>query len=202
MKIEEIANNPILIIMISLIIFLCVLYVYCLIGGRGKYKKIIRYQKQKRNCKISGNFLKNGGYTLIFNHKQNEIIVSLNLLNFTSTIFEVTLNNSINQKMEIYKKSYLSNHAKKTANKNIILGNESFDKEFIIKGNDERFIRKILTFEIQYKILKIFKKYNKAEIELYNNSLIIYIPIVIKTNESFDEIMDLTLKLIDKFSNY
>jgi len=199
MVFENNVHAPALFIFISLIIFMFILYLYYLINGERQHKKVLKDQAKKRNGIVSSGFL-TGGFSLNFTHNLNEVKVwLLSTRSATFTYFEVELYKNTNQKMRIYKETMLSKAGKKLGMQDIQIGYEGFDKEVMIKGTDENFVIDILTYEIQDKIIKIIRKH-KANIVLDDKLLRLTMPKFVKTNESFDEIMDLTLNIADKIT--
>ena len=199
MVFENNAHGPAIIVLILFLALLFGLLIYYFIKNEGKYKKVLRDQALKRNGIVSSGLL-SGGFTLNFEHNLNQVKIWLfSSRNATRTYFEIKLYKKSNQNMLIYKETFLSKVGKKLGMEDIEIGYDGFDKEVILKGSDENFIRKILTYNIQEDILKTIKKYS-ARIYLKDDFFQIMVPIFIKTNKSFDEIMDLSLRIVDKIN--
>jgi len=166
-----------------------------------EYKKTIRVlegQAIKRNGRVVSVFL---AYPkLIFNYHANEITVYFTAGSKYSpphTHFNLTFNILSNQKMFIFKEGTLSKIGKMFGLQDIQIDYDSFDKEVIIRGTDEYFIKSILTIDIQDKILSIDKKLN-LYIKLDETGLELTVADIIRDDQTFDKFIDLGLALFDK----
>lgn len=114
-----------------------------------------------------------------------------------STILFVYFKYPVHQNMVIYKESYFSKFKKLFGMQDIQFDVDYFDDEVVIKGSDEKYIHKIMTFEMKEKILDIIRKY-KACIVLDSNKLEIYIPKILYEDLAYDELISTALKLTKK----
>ena len=180
--------------LIGLMFFLLAWYFY---KEESDFKKIIKNQAIKRNGQVSGGLFF-GKPTLRFNH-YNEPVKIYNLRTRYSciTYIEIYLSQRVDQTIKIYKESIASKIGKTLGMRDIQIDNPDFDEKIIIKASDERFIRKILTFEIQNKILSLMEKYSFT-ISLNNNLFIITFNNYFKNDFDCDEFINLSLKLVDK----
>jgi hypothetical protein len=69
------------------------------------------------------------------------------------TGIEVKIHNPLNYKLDIYEEGLFSKIYKVFGMQDIIIGNEKFDKEYIIKSNDEDTTKAVLTPEICDELL-------------------------------------------------
>ena len=115
----------------------------------------------------------------------------------TTTYIEIKLSRDANQKMKIYRETYASKVGKIIGLQDIEIGNYEFDKSIILKGSDENFVRKLLSYEFQVKTLDMINKY-KTIIHLKNDLLTIILFDTFKDEKSSDELIDYSLRLTDK----
>jgi hypothetical protein len=98
--------------------------------------------------------------------------------------------------MFVYKEGVASKIGKALGMQDIKIGDDYFDKEVIIKGSDEYFIRSLLTIDVQDKILLITKKL-RAHISVRNKLLEISIPRIFYDENLYEEVISLGLRLVD-----
>ena len=101
------------------------------------------------------------------------------------------------KKMFIFKEGALAKLGKVFGLQDIQVGYDSFDKEVIIRGSDEYFIKSILTIDVQDKILRMDKKLN-LYIRLEETELEMTVADIIRDDQTFDKFIDLGLALFDK----
>ncbi len=76
------------------------------------------------------------------------------------------------------------------------LNNDEFDRDFLIKAQDESFARNVLNFTLQNKLLGM--KQEKPRIILEGTWLTVAVPRVIKTEERYDQLFDLAFCVADR----
>jgi hypothetical protein len=69
------------------------------------------------------------------------------------TGIEIKINNPIGYKLDLYEEGFFSKLYKVFGMQDIVIGNEKFDKEYIIKSNNEQITREILTKSICDELL-------------------------------------------------
>jgi hypothetical protein len=79
------------------------------------------------------------------------------------------------------------------------LNSDEFDREFLIKTQDESFTRNTLNFTIQNKLLGL--KQEKPRINLEGTWLAVAVPRVIKTEEGYDQLFDLAFIVVDRIED-
>jgi hypothetical protein len=79
------------------------------------------------------------------------------------------------------------------------LNSDEFDREFLIKTQDESFARNTLNFTIQNKLLGL--KQEKPRINLEGTWLAVAVPRVIKTEEGYDQLFDLAFIVVDRIED-
>jgi len=185
-----------LIVLICGVISMFVVSIVYLWKEGTRHKDILKKQAIKRNAELTGGFLSNPKLKLNYYTDKLEIYTFTHKFGST-TFLEIVFDPPVNLKMKIYKESNLAKVGKAIGMMDIQFGYDEFDSEVIVKGNDENYIRNIITFEIQQKILFVIKKKNII-INLKNDRLRITIPGLFKDEETTDELINLSLKLVDK----
>jgi len=164
-----------------------------------KLTKIFQNQAHNRNGIIkTGFFIYFPSLEFEYHHNKVKVYAIPGGKNSSSsTRIIVDFKYPTHQNMVIYRERFASNIKKKFGMQDIALNVDYFDEEVIVKGSDELYIKKILTFGLQEKILGIINKYN-AYICLENYSLEIYVPKVLYDESAYDELISTTLTLIKK----
>lgn len=183
--------------LVSLIALMFILLAYYYYKQESNYKKSFNYQANKRNGKISkATFLSNP--KLEFKYKQHQVELEAIVSKASSdTIIKMKLSNPTDYKMTIYKESFVSKIGKILGMKDITVRNSDFDNNVILKGSNEDFIRKVLSYNMQDDILRLIKKY-KLIINLNDDYLSVSYPETFKDEKTSDEIIDFSLRLVDK----
>lgn len=160
--------------------------------------KIFDTQAIKRNGRIVKVLL---SYPkLVFSHHTNEVEMFITPGGKNSpphTNLKITFDITINQKMMVYKEGGLSRVGKFFGAQDIQVGIDSFDREMMIKGSDEYFIRSVLTTDVQDRILRVIKKLG-SYIKLDEKQLLIVYPHILDDEYLLDEFINLGLLLTDK----
>ncbi|MCU0850323.1 MAG: DUF3137 domain-containing protein [Candidatus Thermoplasmatota archaeon] len=78
----------------------------------------------------------------------------------------------------------------------VLLNSDEFDREFVIKTQDEAFVRTILTLTLQEKLLRM--RQQKPRISLESTWLAVSVPRVIRTEERYDELFELAFYITDQ----
>lgn len=78
----------------------------------------------------------------------------------------------------------------------VLLNSDEFDREFVIKTQDEAFVRTILTLTLQEKLLGM--RQQKPRISLEGTWLAVSVPRVIRTEERYDELFELAFYITDQ----
>lgn len=165
-----------------------------------KYRSILRRQAEKRNGELSGGLLYSDP-KLHFYHGSNKITLETVSGRYSTTTYvEVKLDQHVDKKMVIYKEKYISKIGKILGMQDIELGYPDFDQEIIVKGSDEKFVKKVLTNEIQYTLLKQIKEL-KLNIIFRNGYLGIYFKDYFRNEEDCDDVFNLCIKLVDNITN-
>jgi Protein of unknown function (DUF3137) len=78
----------------------------------------------------------------------------------------------------------------------VLLNSDEFDREFLIKTQDESFARSLLTLSLQEKLLGM--RQEKPRISLEGTWLAVSVPRVVRTEERYDQLFDLAFAVTDQ----
>jgi hypothetical protein len=116
------------------------------------------------------------------------------------TEVNITLNKISPADLKIVTESIGTRLGKAFGASDVQLHSDEFDKEFLIKTQDEPFARTILDFSLQNKLLGM--KQEKPRISLEGTWLAVAVPRVIKTEERYDQLFDLAFSVADRIENH
>ena len=197
----NIANNTnIAVVALILIIFAIVLcgsliYVFYLFS---KLKEVFENIALKRNGKVVGSIPR-----LFFTSNENKVSVYTtkpSRYSSTYTNIDISFFPPSDKNFIIYNEKALSKIGKALGMQDIELGNQEFDSKFMIKGDDERFVKSLLPGYIQMLFFQIHR-FNPY-IYLEKDKLKIRIPKLIIKEEDYDLLLDTFLKFINHFHEY
>jgi len=159
-------------------------------------KRIFKSQALKRNGRISRHFM---SYTLSFSYNDHYYSVSEYAGSRYQRAYsrvETKVKKIIECWFEISSESLVSAVGKKLGSQDIQIGVSDFDGQFMMKGSDERFVTKFLTYNVQDKLLMLRRF--KPKITLENNKLIVTVPRVLKKEEDYDLLIENAFALVDR----
>jgi len=180
-------------------LFIILIIILSLVFSFRRYKKIKDIMQNlalKRNGTVEGYFFHP---VLVFPYHDLSVRVSSRQGSKNSppeTRVHTTLNNNLPSKVVIYKESIVSGLGKLVGMQDIQIGSDEFDKEFIIRGDDEQFVINLINYGIQNKLLGIKKE--KPHVSIVGNSLDVYVQIFLKNEESYDQLIDIALAFVDR----
>lgn len=185
-----------MLIIIGLMIVIGIFGVYYALNQMKKAKALIDGQALKRNGTLRGRL----AYPeLLFPHLDHHVKVR----SFgggkdspPQTWVEVTLNQTIEETIRIYRESWASGLGKALGLQDIQIGNDQFDNQFIIKGSDEYFVMNLLTFDIQNKLIEI-REYVPL-LKIRKNRLKLQVQHIPRSEEEYDQLIETVLKVIDR----
>jgi hypothetical protein len=80
----------------------------------------------------------------------------------------------------------------------IQVGFDEFDQAFLIRSEDDAFIRTLMTTGLQTKLVEM--KHDKPMVFIHGTSVMVSIPKILKTDEGYDQLFDLTFAVIDRLT--
>jgi len=160
-----------------------------------KLKYIFEGQALKRKGQFQWNFR---SPVLTFPYMDRNITVSAypgSKYQPAYTRVYTNISNPNNQNIRIYGESWASEIGKKLGMQDIQTGSSEFDDKYMIKGNDEQFVTRVLTWAVQDKLLSLRK--HRPTVTLESNQFKINIPKVLKNDEDYDLLIDTALAFLD-----
>ena len=159
-------------------------------------KRLMELQATKRGGTVVGTFLLP---LLKFSYRALPVLVTSvpgSKYRHPKTEVSVTLLKPVPKNLTILKESVATRLGKAWGAADVLLESDEFDREFLIKTEDEAFARNIVNFTLQNKLLGM--KQEKPRITLEGTWLTVQVPRVVKTEEGYDQLLDLTFAVVDR----
>jgi hypothetical protein len=159
-------------------------------------KHLLEDQAVKRNGTVTGSFLLP---QLKFTYKDLPVlIISVPGSRYrrAKTEATVTLLRPVPSDLRITPESISSRVGKKLWMSEVQVGSEEFDREFFLQSEDEQFVQRFLEYSVQGRLLEM--KPMKPAVLLHGTQLTVQVPKVIKTEEDYDQLLNLTIALVDR----
>jgi len=159
-------------------------------------RRLMEQQALKLNGTVAGTFLLP---LLKFSYHALPVVVTSvpgSKYRHAKTEVNVTLFKPVPKNLTIQKESVGTRLGKALGASDVQLDSDEFDKEFLIKTDDEMFARNLVNFTLQNKLLEL--KQEKPRISLEGTWLIVQIPRVVKTEKRFDQLLALTFTVVDR----
>jgi len=159
-------------------------------------KRLMEQQATKRSGTVVGTFLLP---LLKFSYRALPVLVTSvpgSKYRAAKTEVSVTLLKPVPKNLTILKESVATRLGKAWGAADIQLENDEFDREFLIKTEDESFARSFVNFTLQNKLLEM--KQEKPRITLEGTWLTVQVPKVVKTEEGYDQLFDLAFAVVDR----
>ena len=98
--------------------------------------------------------------------------------------------------VSISHESFASRIGKAFGSQDIQIGTDEFDSAFMVKADDEQYVRTLVTMTIQNKLLEL--QHEKPRILLKGPSLDVSVPKLMKTDEQYDQLIDLAIAFVEQ----
>jgi hypothetical protein len=180
-------------------VFIVIVFCLIIVLSLWRYRiigRLMKQQAQKRGGTISGSFLLP---LLKFSYRALPILVTSvpgTRYRVAKTEAAVTFLRPVQADLGVVRESVGTRLGKKLGATDVILGSDEFDREFLIKTKDELFARNVLSFTLQSKLLGMMRE--KPRITMEGTWLTVAVPRVIKTEEGYDQLLDLTFAVVDR----
>jgi hypothetical protein len=161
-------------------------------------RQLMEQQAMKRNGTVVGSFLLP---VLKFTYHNLPVVVTSvpgTKYRKAKTEANITLR-TIAGDLTIITESFGTRLGKSFGATDVQLNSEEFDREFLIKTQDESFARNLLDFMLQSKLLGL--KQEKPRIHLEGTWLAVAVPRVIKNEERYDQLFDLAFNIVDRIEH-
>jgi hypothetical protein len=186
----------------SLIVFITVIIVIfplILLFSLRQYrtiKQVMEQQALKRNRTVEGSFLVP---VLKLPYRTLPVVVTSvpgSKYRQAKTEIGITLQKPVRANLTIGKESLATRLGTALGATDVELGSEEFDREYVIKTQDDIFARSLLHFMLQQKLLEM--KQEKPKIILEGTRLSVQVPRVVKTEEKYDRLFNLAFAFVDR----
>lgn len=188
-----------LVVFLSGIILIFPLIIIVSILQHRTIKQLMEQQALKRRGTVEGSFLVP---VLKLSYRSLPVmVISLpgSRSSQAKTEVGITLQKQARADVTIVKESITTRLGTALGATDIELGSDEFDKEFVIKTQDEVLVRSLLNFTLQQKLLEM--KQDKPKIILEGTRLSVQVPRVVKTEEKYDHLFDLAFALVDRLQD-
>lgn len=185
-----------LVVFLSVIIVIFPLIILVSIWQYRTIKHLMEQQALKRSGTVEGSFLIP---VLKLSYRSLPVMaISLPGSKYRQAKTEVgiTLQKPARADVTIVKESIATRLGTALGATDVELGSDEFDKEFVIKTQDEVFVRSLLNFALQQKLLEMTSE--KPKIILQGTRLSVQVPRVVKTEEKYDHLFDLAFAFVDR----
>jgi|GEM_PF-1604851 len=194
---------------VIIVTFLLILGLISIILGNNAIlnynKSFLENQAIKRNGTVSRKFLFYPKLNFSYNTNRVEVFVipkaagNIYTAHGRSWVYiRVKLNIQTNKMMFVCGDKFQVKIRRALKMQNITVGSTFFDKSYMIKGDDEDYIKNLLDFNTQKMILSIIE-FNPLII-LRNNLLEMRIPDEIRDNAILDKQIDIVLEITDRIN--
>ncbi|MBE3121721.1 MAG: hypothetical protein IMZ53_07970 [Thermoplasmata archaeon] len=181
---------------VFLIIITIVLVIVLSLWRYRTIKRLMENQAMKRSGTVVGTFLLP---LLKFSYRALPVLVTSvpgSKYRHAKTEVSVTLLKSVPRNLTILKESVATRLGKAWGAADVQVESDEFDRDFLIKTEDEAFARNVVNFTLQNKLLEM--KQEKPRIVLEGTWLTVQVPRVVKTEEGYDQLIDLAFALVDR----
>ena len=187
--------------LLSFIFTLFIVALFCLLIGLSLWRyriigRLMRQQVLKRGGSVVGSFLLP---VLKFTYHDAPIVVTSvpgTKYRHAKTEVSITMPKPAPCDLKIFTESITTRLGKALGEADVLLGNDEFDREFLIQTQNETTARTILTFTLQHRLLEM--RQEKPRIILEGTWLTIAVPRVVKTEEGYDRLFDLSFAVVDR----
>jgi hypothetical protein len=159
-------------------------------------KQLMEQQALKRNGVVSGSFLVP---VLKLSYRSQPVVVTSvpgSKYRQAKTEIGITLQKPGRANLTIVKESLATRLGTALGATDVALGNEEFDREFVIKTPDDVFAQSLVNFMLQQKLLEL--KQEKPKIILEGTRLSVQVPKLVKTEERYDRLFDVAFAFVDR----
>ena len=191
-----IAVDWVLVIYILLVILVFPLIIVSSLWRYRTIKRLMQDQALKRNGTVVGTFLLPH---LKFQYGDLPVLVTSvpgSRYQPAKTEVNVTLSRSVPSPVTLYRESISSRMGKFFGAPDMQLGSDEFDREYVIKAEDEQFVKNLLTSSMQNMLLNL--KDDKPYIFLNGTWLTLHFPKLLRTEEQYDTLINLATSLADR----
>lgn len=185
---------PTIFLFLIVVFFLItIVYVY---RNYSTMKRLLEAQALKRGGTIERSYTTR---LLKFQYREYPVIVSAyqgSRYQPPETKVHIQLHQPAPSTVSIHHESFASRIGKAFGSQDIQIGTDEFDNAFMVKADDEQYVRTLVTTTIQNKLLEL--QHERPRILLKGQSLEVSVPRLLKTDEQFDQLIDLAIAFVDQ----
>lgn len=200
----ELTHDQAVFLVVAVVILFISLAVYCGKGGIKKSQIINAYQQQvsKRKGQVDDSIK---GALPVLHIPFKEYLIKLYCIPGSYgrhggypayTYVESELTSSNDYIFQIYNEKTLQRISKTLGAQDIIIGNEEFDRAFMIKGSDENNVIGILSTDVQEALLLL--KDCQLCVEYTGQKFTLSMPGIVLQEQRLDQLLEASLKIISK----
>jgi len=187
-----------LVVYLGFIIVIFPLIIFLSLWRYRTIRRLMQQQAEKRNGTVSGSFLLP---QLNCTHQNLPVLVTSipgNRYRHAKTEAHITLFKPAAGSVTLVSGSFIARFGKTKGLSEVHLGFDEFDKEFLIRSEDEQFVRNLMDSRLQGILLEM--KQEKPAVFLAGTSLTVSVPKILKTEEGYDRLFDLSFAFVDRIS--
>ena len=183
----------IFLVFIVIFFLITIVYVY---RNYSTMKRLLEAQALKRGGTVEKSYTTR---LFKFQYREHPVVVSAHQgsrYEPPETKVHIELSKVASSNVSIYHESLASRIGKAFGSQDIQIGIDEFDNEFMVKADDEQYVRTLVTMTIQNKLLEL--QHQRPHILLKGQILDISVPKLMKNDEQYDQLIDLALAFVDQ----
>jgi hypothetical protein len=183
----------IFLILIAILVLITIVYVY---HNYSTMKRLLEAQALKRGGTVERSYTTR---LFKFQYREYPVVVSANQgsrYQPPETKVHILLPKPTPSIVSIHHESLASRIGKAFGSQDIQIGTDDFDNAFMVKADDEQYVRTLVTMTIQNKLLEL--QHLKPHILLKGTSLDVSVPRLLKTDEQYDQLIDLAIAIVEQ----
>jgi hypothetical protein len=183
----------IFLILIAVLVLITIVYVY---RNYSTMKRLFEAQALKRGGTVEQSYTNR---LLKFQYHDYPVTVSArpgSRYQPPETKVHIQLNKPVQSTVSISHESLASRIGKAFGSQDIQIGTDEFDNAFMVKADDEQYVRSLLTMTIQNKLLEL--QHERPRVLLKGSTLGVSVPRLMKTDEQYDQLIDLAIAFVEQ----
>ena len=187
-----------LVVYLGLLIVIFPLIIFLSLWRYRTIRRLMQQQAEKRSGTVSGSFLLPQLNLMYQNLPVLVTSVPGNRYRHAKTEAHLTLIKPAAGSVTMVSGSFIARFGKTKGLSEVHLGFDEFDREFLIRSEDEQFVRNLFDTHLQSVLLEM--KQEKPAMFLQGISLTVSVPKILKTEEGYDGLFDLAFAFADRIS--
>jgi hypothetical protein len=183
----------IFLILIAVFFLITIVFVY---RQYATMKRLLEAQALKRGGTVERSYTNR---LLKFQYREYPVVVSArqgSRYQPPETKVHIELTKPASSAVSIYHESLASRIGKAFGSQDIQVGIDEFDNAFMVKADDEQYVRTLVTTAIQNKLIEL--QHQRPHIVLKGQTLDVSVPKLMKTDEQYDQLIDLATAFVEQ----